>query len=353
MPSTPTTRNRLELQATGEGLNTWGSNLNTRCIALIDEAMDGITSIAISTTSVTLTSTNYATDQARKRVIVLTGTLTGNTDIVAPGVEKNYLVINNLTQGAYSVTLKVSGQTGYALRPGPQWVYCDGTDIRRGTPRLDQLPLPAAAVDLNGQNLTNAGTGAFSGAATVGGALTVGGAMTVTGTITGGTYAAPTTAAQYAQKGYVDATAFGMASGSLPGQTGNAGHFLTTDGATASWGNLLGSNNTWARAQRGSFTTLTDAATITPDFSANNFFDVTLGGNRTLENPTNLVAGQSGSIVIRQDATGSRTLAYGTYWKFPSQIDPTLTTTANAVDRLDYLVVSATEIHAALTRNLG
>ena len=44
--------------------------------------------------------------------------------------------------------------------------------------------------------------------------------------------------------------------------------------------------------------TLTDGATITPDFGANQNFTVTLGGNRTLANPSNIVVGQTGSIFI-------------------------------------------------------
>lgn len=98
-------------------------------------------------------------------------------------------------------------------------------------------------------------------------------------------------------------------------------------------------------------TTLTDGATITPDLSASCNFTVTLGGNRTLANPTGLVAGQSGSIFIVQDATGSRTLAYGSYWDFAAGVAPTLTTTANAVDRIDYIVRSTTSIHAVMTAN--
>lgn len=97
---------------------------------------------------------------------------------------------------------------------------------------------------------------------------------------------------------------------------------------------------------------LTDAATITPDLSLANHFTVTLGGNRTLANPTNPTAGQSGLIVITQDATGSRTLAYGTYWKFPGGSAPTLTTTANAVDLLAYYCESTTRISARLLSDL-
>ena len=98
-------------------------------------------------------------------------------------------------------------------------------------------------------------------------------------------------------------------------------------------------------------TALTDGATITPDLTVSANLSVTLGGNRTLANPSALTAGQSGSIFITQDATGSRTLAFGSYWDFASGTAPTLTTTANAIDRLDYIVRTSTSIHAVLTTN--
>jgi hypothetical protein len=106
--------------------------------------------------------------------------------------------------------------------------------------------------------------------------------------------------------------------------------------------------NSFTAAQRGSVSALTDAATITPDFAVANNFSLTLGGNRTLANPSNLTAGQAGSIVITQDGTGSRTLAFGSYWKFASGTAPTLTTTASAVDVLAYYVESSTRITARL-----
>lgn len=98
-------------------------------------------------------------------------------------------------------------------------------------------------------------------------------------------------------------------------------------------------------------TTLTDAATIAVDMSASCNFTVTLGGNRTLGNPTGLVTGQTGSIFVVQDATGSRTLAYSSYWDFAGGTAPTLTTAANAIDRIDYIVRSATSVQAVLTAN--
>ena len=109
---------------------------------------------------------------------------------------------------------------------------------------------------------------------------------------------------------------------------------------------------TFDAATRGAIGTLTDGATITPDFAVANHFSVTLGGNRTLANPSNLVAGQSGVIFITQDASGSRTLSYGSYWEFSSGSAPTLTTTANAIDALVYVVRSSTSIFASLLTDL-
>jgi len=103
-------------------------------------------------------------------------------------------------------------------------------------------------------------------------------------------------------------------------------------------------------AQRGSVVALTDGATITPDFALANNFSVTLGGNRTLANPTNLTVGQSGVIKVTQDGTGSRTLAYGSNWDFAGGTAPTLTTTASAVDILAYYVDGASNI---TTRFIG
>lgn len=116
---------------------------------------------------------------------------------------------------------------------------------------------------------------------------------------------------------------------------------------------LLSLAQTFTAAQRGTISALTDGATITADFAVANNFSVTLGGNRTLANPSNVTAGQSGCIFISQDATGSRTLAYGTNWDFAGGAAPTLSTGANAVDLLVYTVRTATNIQAQLIANFS
>ena len=132
----------------------------------------------------------------------------------------------------------------------------------------------------------------------------------------------------------------------------------TASGARTNLGLVLGTDiagldtaQTFTKGQRGEITTLTDGSTITPDFADSNNFAVTLGGNRTLANPSNITAGQSGSIFIVQDGTGSRTISWGSYWDFASGTAPTLTTTASAIDRVDYIVRSSTSIHTVFTAN--
>jgi hypothetical protein len=99
-------------------------------------------------------------------------------------------------------------------------------------------------------------------------------------------------------------------------------------------------------AQRGSVVALTPGATVAPDFAAGNNFSLALDQNTTIANPSNVTAGQSGSISITQDAT-ARTLAYGTYWYFDGGV-PTLGTTTGAISTLVYYVDSSTHITARL-----
>ena len=95
---------------------------------------------------------------------------------------------------------------------------------------------------------------------------------------------------------------------------------------------------------------LTDGANVSLSFKNGQNFSLTLAGNRTLSNPTQCVPGQVGSIFIIQDGTGSRTLSYGTSWEFPAGTAPTLSTSAAAVDRLDYIVRTSTAVQSVLSK---
>lgn len=95
---------------------------------------------------------------------------------------------------------------------------------------------------------------------------------------------------------------------------------------------LLADANVFTKAQTVTPVVLTDAASIATDAATSNHFTVTLAGNRTLANPTNLVNGVILNWKIKQDGTGSRTLAYGSKFKWAGGTAPTLSTAAGARD---------------------
>lgn len=90
----------------------------------------------------------------------------------------------------------------------------------------------------------------------------------------------------------------------------------------------------FTKTQNFNATTLVDGASISWDASANQVTSVTLGGNRTLAAPTNLVDGAVYLLMVIQDGTGGRTLSYNAVFKFTGGTAPTLTTTAAAKDIL-------------------
>jgi len=98
-------------------------------------------------------------------------------------------------------------------------------------------------------------------------------------------------------------------------------------------------------------TNVTGSTTL--DFSLADHQIVSLTGNATLANPSSTeTAGQSGSLFIEQDGTGSRTLAYGSNFKWAGGTAPTLSTAANAVDRIDYIVRSLGVIHCVISLDI-
>jgi hypothetical protein len=206
MPSTASTRLRLEKMATGEKTNTWGTTQNAAQFDLLDEAVAGVETIAL-TGNHTLTSTNFVSDQARNMGLRFTGSLVSGATITIPTVEKLYFVINDSGQ---TLTFTAGGTTGVVENGRRKWVGCDATDVYVGEDGADKEYVDAAdALKLN-----------LAG-----------------GTLTGPLIldAAPTIDLHASTKKYVDDTAFASLSGVLPGQGGNSGKLLTTNGTVASW----------------------------------------------------------------------------------------------------------------------
>jgi hypothetical protein len=150
MVSTPTTRNRLELIGTGDKTNTWGSSLNSNVFTMVDEAMDGVALITVSG-NVTLTSTNYTSDQARMRQLWLSGA--GGFTITIPGVEKWYLVRNACSA---AVTFSAGGATASVPASQSRIIFTNGTDVYVGDDGASLAYVDATFLKLTGGTMTGA-----------------------------------------------------------------------------------------------------------------------------------------------------------------------------------------------------
>ena len=95
------------------------------------------------------------------------------------------------------------------------------------------------------------------------------------------------------------------------------------------------------------------SASFAIDLGTANNFSMTLTGSLTLNNPSNITAGQSGVIFITQDGTGGRTVAFGSYWSFVDGTAPTITATASAKSALYYVCRTTTDIFVTSTLNVS
>lgn len=121
----------------------------------------------------------------------------------------------------------------------------------------------------------------------------------------------------------------------LSGLTDNT--ILRANGATASQGTgiTIDDNNIVDVASgqiHSTIATLSDGANISWNLSTRQCAQVTLAGNRTLDNPTNLKSGAIYMLKVIQDGTGGRTLTWSSSYKFTDGVDPVLSAGANAVD---------------------
>lgn len=323
MTSSYTTRNKVLKQGTGDNPNSWGDEQNTKTIDLFDTALDGVTSLTI-TGDVTLTSSNGAADQSRGRALKLSGSVAAT--ITIPALEKWYIVSNG-TSATQTIATSGGGTSVTVLAGEVVFVFCDATNVKRLT-----LSKNTTALDMGSNKITS-----------------------VTD---------PTSAQDAATKAYVDATAFTMAAGNLPAQTGNAGKFLGTDGTTSAW------TTAWATAAQirtgtttalgvtpGDFYSAAAEVTLTSssnsvaiDFSLGLNFVHTLTENTTLANPTNAKIGQTGWIRIIQHASSAKTCGVGSNWKRAGG-SLAVSTTLSGTDVLVFQVVTSTLILYDILRN--
>jgi hypothetical protein len=145
MSSTYSTNLAIELMGAGEQAGNWGSTTNTNLGTLIEQAISGYVTQAVSTgTDTTITIPSGASGVARNMFIELTGTGGASTNLIVPSNNKLYFIFNNST-GA--VTVKVSGQTGVSVPAAAKvTLVSNGTDIVTATNYMASATLPSATL---------------------------------------------------------------------------------------------------------------------------------------------------------------------------------------------------------------
>ena len=130
MASTYSSTLNLELQASGENSGTWGTITNNN-LTKLESAVKGYVSVAIASTSDSLTATDGTTaDETSNAIIKLTGTLTGNTTMQCEAVENWYIVDNAATMGTYTLGFKPAGGTAASLVSSSKHIlYSDGSTM--------------------------------------------------------------------------------------------------------------------------------------------------------------------------------------------------------------------------------
>lgn len=120
---------KLELPGDGQQTGTWGQTTNKNFGTLVEQAITGVEYITMVDANYTLTFLNGVSCEARNAVIIAQGTNSAVRDIIAPLVNKLYLIGND-TIGAQAI--RIRGASGLSVTiPNGQIipVYCDGTNF--------------------------------------------------------------------------------------------------------------------------------------------------------------------------------------------------------------------------------
>jgi microcystin-dependent protein len=208
MASTYSPSLRLELIGDGDQSGIWGQTTNNNLGGLLEQAVSGVVTITMLDATYTMSNYNGVVDEARNQVLIVSGTNTAVRNIIAPLVEKTYVVQNNTT-GGYAIQIIGSSGLGVTIPNGiAAYVYCDGTNF------YNAISGSVGNYTVNG-NLSVTGTTALTGALSGSTAAFSGAISSVSPTFTGVPTAPTATAGTNTTQ--IATTAFVQANGSPTG----------------------------------------------------------------------------------------------------------------------------------------
>ena len=164
MASAYSTDLKLELMVTGQNSGTWGDKTNTN-LNLIQQSVAGYQEIDVASADVNLTMDDAAISNARNMTLKFTGTLAANRTVNFPtGIEKLFNIIDGTDHAGYTLTFKVTSQTGFLLCEGHSYIcHANGTDIIKDLEFKKWRAISSAeTVQAGAQILANTNGGAFT-----------------------------------------------------------------------------------------------------------------------------------------------------------------------------------------------
>jgi hypothetical protein len=298
MASTYSPNLALELIGTGDQAGTWGITTNTNLGTLLEQAISGYVTQAVSTgTDTTITIPNGATGVARNMYIELTGTGGTNTNLIVPANKKLYFIFNNAS-GA--VTVKVSGQTGVSVAAGAKVILVsNGTDIVEATSYSTGI---GTSLNLTTLTATSANITTLTGTALGYSSANITTLSTTSGTIT----TLSTTSGTVTTLGSTSAniTTLSTTSGTVTTLGSTSANITTLTGASATITNILdGSGNVRDIPSAGAAKTSKYTLSIS---DVGEF--VTVGVSGSIDVPNNIFAAGN-AVSIFNNTSGTITMS--------------------------------------------
>jgi len=329
MPSTYTSRIRLEKQGDGENPNSWGDILNQNVIDLLDDAVGSYVTVGTSgaamSLNTTLTTNDGTGDEARAATLELQGVIVSASavNIVLPATSKTYVVHNKIYQTSATGTVKIintgATATGFTIPTSTVgtsqtfMITTDGTNVR--------------GLDTQGLNIPTDGGASRTVLTSVGEIETTTVDPITSVTATGNLVFIVNTTT-------VDPALLALS---------------TTDiryvNSSIGYANTIGSDNTFAGkvAVSGGYSyspivtiAVSDTSIVAMNLNSGNNFIVSVAADSTLRQPDNINVGQQGLIYFAL-TSAAHTLSFANDFKFSGGTAPTNTATT-AVDVMAYSV---------------
>ena len=338
MPSSYTTRIRIEKQADGENPNSWGDILNQNVIDLLDDAVGAYVTIGTSGSQIvndnSLTTNNGAADEARAATLELQGYVVSASaaNIVLPAVSKTYVIHNKITQASATGTVRIMNTgataTGFTVPTTTTGtstflITTDGTNVH--------------SIDTAGLGIPGGNSGASSRSV-----------IASIGEIETTTVDPVTSVTATGVSTFISNTS--IVNPALMALSTTDIRYVNT---SAGYTNTMAAENIITGQTYSPLVTVavSDTSIFAVDMTAGTNFIIHLSADSTLRQPDNIKVGQQGIIyVIQGQTSGGKTLSYANDFKFVSGTVPTITTSISAVDMLVYSVRSvATTVTAAVT----